>query len=127
MKGCLVEPYRHRIFLCTNVKEDGRSCCTLRGSEKILKALQNNIADKGLEFDVKVVKSGCLGLCEQGPNAIVYPEGIWYSGLQEEDIRPFVETQLIGGRRYEKRAWDDRLLRDFFDKKTARKRAEAKK
>jgi len=122
-----MEPYRHRIFLCTNVKEGGRSSCTLRDSANTFTALKDKIAKKGLEFDVKVVKSGCLGLCEQGPNLIVYPEGRWYSGMTPEDVPTFVESQLVRGEPYEKRAWNKDLLQDFFAKKIARKKAEAKK
>lgn len=122
-----MEPYRHRIFLCTNVREGGRSSCTLRGSAETFECLRSEIVKKGLEFDVKVVKSGCLGLCEQGPNMIVYPEGVWYSGMGNEEVAPFVESQLIRNQRYEKRAWKESDLKRFFEDKRTRKKMEKTK
>lgn len=117
-----MEPYRHRIFLCTNNREGTKSSCTLRGSQETFACLKEELVARGLQFDVKVVASGCLGLCEQGPNAIVYPEGVWYSGLNPEDVPAFVETQLIAGERYTKKALADDWVKDFFEKKIARKK-----
>ena len=117
-----MEPYRHRIFVCTNVRDGERSSCTRRGSQETLACLKDEIVNRGLGFDVKVVASGCLGLCEQGPNCIVYPEGVWYSGLNSVDVAEFVETQLVENKRFEKKAWDDAKLQKFFDDKIARKK-----
>lgn len=119
-----MEPYRYRIFLCTNVREGGCSSCTLRGSADTFACLKQEIIKRGLEFDVKVVKSGCLGLCEMGPNMIVYPEGTWYSGMTPKDVGPFVDSQLIRGQHYDEKAWKDDLLKNFFTQKWEKKKQE---
>ena len=117
-----MEPYQHRIFICTNNREGEKSSCTRRSSEKTISFLKKEIEEKGLQFDVKVVPCGCLGLCEQGPNLIVYPEGKWYSGVTAEKAHDFVADVLVAGKTYAPCAWDDQKLQKFFDEKTARKK-----
>ncbi|MDO8519297.1 MAG: (2Fe-2S) ferredoxin domain-containing protein [Deltaproteobacteria bacterium] len=117
-----MEPYKHRIFVCTNNREGEKSSCTLRSSAATLACLKKEIAERGLEFDVKVVPSGCLGLCEQGPNLIVYPEGKWYSGVSTEHVKDFVDMAVVKDQTYAPCAWNDQKLQKFFDEKTARKK-----
>jgi len=73
-----MEPYKHRIFFCTNENEPGKAACSKAGAFEVLSLLKSEIITKGLQFDVKVTPCGCLGLCSTGPNLIVYPEGNWY-------------------------------------------------
>lgn len=121
-----MEPLRYRIFVCTNVKEKGKSSCTLRGSQETVAALKDELVRRELQFDVKVVPCGCLDRCEKGPNVVVYPGGIWYSGLTKENVAGFVGTQLIQGKRFEPCACDEAELKDFFEKRKIRKMAEEK-
>jgi len=65
---------------------------------RVIEALRREIAKAGLGEDVQVTTSGSLGLCEHGPNMVVYPEGIWYSGIQVEDIPAIVQEHFINGR-----------------------------
>lgn len=122
-----MEPCRYRLFVCTNSKPGGKASCTLHGSQETIAALKEELKKKGLQFDTKVVSSGCLDLCERGPNLIVYPEGIWYSGVNRECVAEFVQTQLVDGKRYEKKACNEEELKSFFEKRKARKTAELKK
>ena len=122
-----MEPYKKRIFICTNQREGEKSSCTRRGSDQTISFLKKEIEERGLKFDVKVVACGCLGLCEQGPNLIVYPEGKWYSGVTAEKAKDFAADVLVAGKTHEPCAWDDKKLQTFFDEKKARKKSETAK
>ena len=84
--------YRSHVLVC------GGTGCTSSGSERIVRALENNIKSAGLEQEVKVVKTGCFGLCALGPIMIVYPEGAFYSRVSVDDIPEIVEEHLLKGR-----------------------------
>ena len=72
--------YQHHIFICTNEREQG-DCCAKRGSLEMLKALKQALRDRGLDYEGGIManKSGCFGLCSQGPNVVVYPRGSWHT------------------------------------------------
>ena len=72
--------------------------CTSSGSEKIIAALEAELAAQGIDKEVKVVKTGCFGLCALGPIMIVYPEGCFYSMVKPEDIKEIVDEHLLKGR-----------------------------
>lgn len=71
--------YQHHIFICTNDREQG-DCCAKRGSLEMLKTLKQALRDRGLDHEGGIManKSGCFGLCSQGPNVVVYPQGSWH-------------------------------------------------
>lgn len=87
-----MEIYRAHVLVC---KGTG---CTASGSEPIIDAFQKEIEKKGLSKEVKVVQTGCLGLCELGPNVLIYPEGSYYCRVKPEDVAEIVEEHLIKGR-----------------------------
>jgi hypothetical protein len=78
-----MEPFGFHVFVCDQQKPDGVPCCSAKASGKVLDALRREINARGLEDEVQVTTCGSLGLCEHGPNLVVYPEGIWYSGMSE--------------------------------------------
>ena len=84
--------YRSHVLVC------GGTGCTSSHSQEIINALEKEIAANGLADEVKVVKTGCFGLCALGPIMIVYPEGCFYSRVQEEDIPEIVSEHLLKGR-----------------------------
>ena len=84
--------YRSHVLLC------GGTGCTSSGSAKIYEALEKEIIAQGLDKDVKVVITGCFGLCALGPIMIVYPEGTFYSMVKPEDIPEIVSEHLLKGR-----------------------------
>ena len=89
-------PYRRMIFVCTNATHDGdRPVCAAGGSEEILKALKEEVKKRGLKGKIRALKSGCMDLCEKGPNVMVFPEGTCYSGVAPEDIPALVNKFLI--------------------------------
>ena len=82
----------------THVLVCGGTGCTSSGSVKIHDALIEEIAKKGLEEEVKVVGTGCFGLCALGPVVIVYPEGTFYSCVTPDDVPEIVEEHFLKGR-----------------------------
>jgi len=93
-----MEPFRYHVYVCTQVKPEGAPCCCARGSEKVLDALRREIGKQGLSDTVQITTSGSLGLCNWGPNLVVYPEGIWYSGVAVEDVAEIVSDHFKAGR-----------------------------
>lgn len=81
-------PYVKTVFVCTNVRTDGRAACANpgRGGDKICEALKADVKRLGLKGRVRVARSGCLDLCAQGPNLFIYPDGVWHSGARPEDV-----------------------------------------
>lgn len=84
--------YRSHVLVC------GGTGCTSSNSGQIIDALNQQIAAKGLEKEVNVVRTGCFGLCALGPIMIVYPEGCFYSMVKVEDVPEIVEEHLLKGR-----------------------------
>lgn len=80
-------PYVKTLFVCTHVREGGRVACANpgRGGAELCAALKEAVKKAGLKGKVRVARSGCLDLCEQGPNAFLYPSGEWLCGLKPED------------------------------------------
>ncbi len=93
-----MEPFRYHVYLCTQEKPDNAPCCAARGSQAVLEALRAELGKSGLGDTVQVTTSGSIGLCERGPNMIVYPEGVWYSGVQVADIPEIVGEHFTQGR-----------------------------
>ena len=84
--------YRSHVLVC------GGTGCTSSNSAAIIEALEREIEAKGLKDEVKVIKTGCFGLCALGPVMVVYPEGSFYSEVKVENIPEIVEEHLLKGR-----------------------------
>ena len=93
-----MEPFRLHVFVCDQKKPEGVPCCAARGSEKVMDALRREVAACGLDNEVQVTACGSLGLCERGPNLVVYPEGVWYSNVTVEDATEIVREHFQEGR-----------------------------
>jgi (2Fe-2S) ferredoxin/SAM-dependent methyltransferase len=93
-----MQPFTYHVFACDQKKPDGQPCCSARGSAAVLDALRREIGAAGLNDTVQVTMTGSLGLCERGPNLVVYPDGTWYSGVTPADVPEIVKEHLIGGR-----------------------------
>lgn len=92
-----MEPFRFHVFVCDQQKPEGVPCCGARGSAKVLEILRREIGARGLADEVQVTACGSLGLCEHGPNMVVYPEGIWYSAVTAEDVAEIVRSHFEEG------------------------------
>ena len=84
--------FRSHVLVC------GGTGCTSSGSAEILKRFDAQIAEHGLQKEIKLVHTGCFGLCEAGPVVIVYPEGAFYSRVKPDDVNEIVSEHLIKGR-----------------------------
>ncbi len=93
-----MQPFRHHVFVCDQQKPEGAPSCGARGGLAVIEALRREVAARGLEGQVQVTACGSLGLCESGPNAVVYPEGTWYCGLTPADAPELVEEHFRNGR-----------------------------
>ena len=98
--------YRSHVLIC------GGTGCTSANSPAIIEALEAQIAEKGLTDEVKVVQTGCHGLCALGPIMIVYPEGCFYSEVKVEDVPEIVEEHLLKGRIVKRLLYDDTIHQD---------------
>ncbi len=85
----------------------GGTGCTSSGSPKIQAAFQSEIEKNGLAEEIKVVQTGCFGLCALGPVVIVYPDGTFYSNVTEEDVAEIVSEHLLKGRVVERLVYND--------------------
>jgi (2Fe-2S) ferredoxin len=95
-----VVPYH--VFVCEQQKPEGVPCCSARGAAGVIEELRAEVARRGLANDVQVTVCGSIGLCDRGPNVVVYPEGTWYSGVQRGDVAEIVESHFRGGRAVER-------------------------
>lgn len=118
-----MEPFRKRILFCTNSNEPGKSACTTRGCEETLTALKSELGERKLQFDFKLTTTSCLGLCEEGPNLVVLPQGDWYSGMTKDHVARFVES-LVQDIPYKDKLRDEEELKSFFTQKVERKKRE---
>ena len=83
---------RSHVMVC------GGTGCTSSNSAAIITEFEKLLGEKGLDKEVKVVRTGCFGLCEAGPVCIVYPEGAFYAQVKVEDVERIVDEHLIKGR-----------------------------
>ncbi|MCI5677168.1 MAG: (2Fe-2S) ferredoxin domain-containing protein, partial [Clostridia bacterium] len=83
---------RTHVLIC------GGTGCTSSGSTALKTALEKELAERGLTEEIKIVVTGCFGLCALGPVMIVYPDGTFYSQVKPEDIPEIVEEHLLKGR-----------------------------
>lgn len=81
--------------MCTNARSSGKPACGPRGGDALAIAVQRELLARGAT-DVLVTPCSCLGPCFDGPNAVVYPDGVWYGGLDEADA-PRLADHLIDG------------------------------
>ncbi len=97
---------RSTVLVC------GGTGCTSSGSQKIREEFEAQLAAKGLEKEVKVVQTGCFGLCALGPVVIVYPEGSFYSMVKPEDVEEIVSEHLLKGRIVTRLLYDETVHED---------------
>ena len=84
--------FRAHVLVC------GGTGCSSSGSAELIERFEEQIAKNGLDREVKVVRTGCFGLCEAGPVVIVYPEGTFYSRIRPDDVDEIVSEHLLKGR-----------------------------
>ena len=91
--------YKHHIFFCLNQRDNGQDCCATHGAQAAFDHCKAQVKAAGLagEGGVRVNKAGCLDRCAGGPVAVVYPEGVWYTVMDQNDVNEIVESHLKNG------------------------------
>ena len=84
-------PFKCHLFVCTNTRENERKSCGDEDSADLKAAIKAEIKNRGWKDIVRVSESGCLGVCEAGPNVMIYPQGIWLSAVSQTDIPAILE------------------------------------
>ncbi len=98
--------YRAHVLMC------GGTGCTSSGSLKINEAFEEQLKANGLEDEIKLVQTGCFGLCALGPIVIIYPEGTFYSMVKPEDVKEIVEEHLLKGRIVKRLVYEETIQED---------------
>lgn len=92
--------FKYHVFFCCNQREPGETCCNNRGAQAVrdyakdrVKALRLNGPGK-----VRINSAGCMDRCDNGPVMVVYPEGVWYTYMDKQDVDEIIEEHLRHGR-----------------------------
>jgi (2Fe-2S) ferredoxin len=79
-------PFKCHVFVCTNDRQGARKSCGDKENVSVRAALKAEVGQRGWKGLVRVSQSGCLGLCEDGPNVLIYPQKMWFSAVSSDDI-----------------------------------------
>ncbi len=96
--------YARHVFFCLNRRDDGRACCASHDAERLQAYAKDRVKKLGLDGKgkVRVNKAGCLDRCDEGPCVVVYPEGVWYTYVDEHDLDEIIESHLVRGEAVER-------------------------
>ncbi|AEK56737.1 (2Fe-2S) ferredoxin domain-containing protein [Acidithiobacillus caldus] len=92
--------YERHLFICLNRRESGEQACNNSDiAERAFHSAKRHAKTLGIHGagKVRVNRSGCLGRCSEGPTAVVYPDGVWYTYVDEDDLIEIVESHLRDG------------------------------
>ena len=97
----MIEPhYQRHVFFCVNQRDGGERCCADYDAVECRNYAKKRMKAAGFHGHgmVRVNQCGCLDRCEQGPVMVVYPEGVWYSYVDREDIDEIIDQHLLQGK-----------------------------
>lgn len=97
---------KHHVLVC------GGTGCHSSNGDKIKNLIEEKVKEKGLSEDIQVILTGCFGLCESGPNIVVYPEGVFYSHVELEDVEEIVEEHIVKGHIVKRRLFKESYVED---------------
>jgi (2Fe-2S) ferredoxin len=92
--------YQYHVFFCVNRREDGEACCAGKGAQAMRDYAKDRIKKLGLagREKVRVNQAGCLDRCEEGPCIVIYPQGVWYTYVDKDDVDEIIDEHLVHGR-----------------------------
>jgi (2Fe-2S) ferredoxin len=92
--------YERHIFFCLNERQNGEACCAQHHAQEAFDRCKAQVKSQGLAGPgkVRVNRAGCMDRCAAGPVAVVYPEAVWYTYVDEHDIDEIVESHLKNGK-----------------------------
>ncbi|NTU98036.1 MAG: (2Fe-2S) ferredoxin domain-containing protein [Chlorobiaceae bacterium] len=85
-------PYVVHVFVCTNDRAGERKSCADDNSQLIKATIKKVVDGKSWKGNVRVSSSGCMGLCATGPNVMIYPQKVWFSGVSPDDVESIVSA-----------------------------------
>lgn len=96
--------FSHHVFFCTNLREDGSQSCQQCNADALRDYAKNRVKQLGLAGPghVRINKAGCLDRCTEGPVLVVYPEGVWYTYVDQDDLDEIIDEHLVNGRPVER-------------------------
>lgn len=96
--------FSHHVFFCTNQRKNGEACCADHGADALRAYAKDQVKALKLngEGKVRINSAGCLDRCDQGPVMVVYPEAVWYTFVDKEDIDEIIESHLKNGKPVER-------------------------
>jgi (2Fe-2S) ferredoxin len=91
--------YKYHVFFCTNQRAPGDTCCNSHGANDLRNYAKDRIKALGLNKPgaVRINSAGCMERCDLGPVLVIYPQGIWYTFIDKEDIDEIVDRHLVKG------------------------------
>jgi len=95
-----VSYYKRHVFFCCNQRDEGRACCNNHGAREIRDYAKDRINSLGLSGPgkVRINMAGCLDRCDEGPVMVIYPEEVWYTYVDREDVDEIIHEHLTHGR-----------------------------
>lgn len=92
--------YTHHVFFCSNVRDDGRPCCGAHAADEMRNYAKDRVRELGLKGprQVRINKAGCMDRCEEGPVLVVYPDNVWYTWVDRDDVDEIIHEHLLHGR-----------------------------
>jgi (2Fe-2S) ferredoxin len=90
--------YQNHIFVCTNQKAEGKTCCGEARGMELVEKFRDGIKEAGLVGKVRAQRAGCLDACKHGPAVVVYPEGTYYGQVGPDDVKRIIEEHVMGGK-----------------------------
>lgn len=96
--------FKHHVFFCLNKRSNGEDCCDQHNAFALFEYAKNRVKELGLNGPdkIRINKAGCLDRCNDGPVMVIYPEGVWYTFVDTEDIEEIIQSHLIQGRPVER-------------------------
>jgi (2Fe-2S) ferredoxin len=92
--------YKHHVFFCLNEREDGAACCCDHDAKGIFDTTKRKVKTMNLngKGKVRVNRAGCFDRCSEGPVLVVYPEAVWYTYVDQQDVDEIIESHLKNGK-----------------------------
>jgi len=89
--------FQHHIFFCLNEREDGSACCSDKGAVAAFDYMKARVKKLGLngKDKVRINRAGCFDRCGEGPLLVIYPQAIWYTFVDNEDIEEIIQSHLL--------------------------------
>lgn len=92
--------YQYHVFFCINQREDNAVCCNNVGAQEMRDYAKKRIKDLKLsgKSKIRINNAGCLDRCDEGPVIVIYPEEVWYTYVDQDDIDEIIDEHLVNGR-----------------------------